>query len=163
MPAPAAGKEYVVLDASKIDTLFDRGVAPAPRKLAPLRIEALLAKEKPRLVLVESKPPRPTKLPARTLAAMIEEATVDAYGRSEQIVGFFTKLEDHLVVPFSTSLLGVEVVVSKIDLTQDDTIVAICKRGRATQKVPLVDLPLPTPPPEGAAWIEAYRRWSRGG
>jgi len=25
------------------------------------------------------------------------------------------------------------------------------------------DLPLPTPPPDGADWIEAYRRWLGGG
>jgi len=37
--------------------------------------------------------------PAR-LDEMIEEAIVDAYGESEQIVGFYTMLEDNLEVPF---------------------------------------------------------------
>ena len=163
VPVPAAGTPYVVLDASKIDTLFARSVAPAPTTMTRARVEALFAKEKPRLVLVKSKLPRPKPLSARKLAKMIEEATVDAYGESEQIVGIYTKLEDHLAVPFSTTILGLDVVVSKIDLTRSDEIVAICKRGRTTEKVPLLDLLLPTPPPEGAAWIEAYRRWKRRG
>ena len=40
---------------------------------------------------------------------MIEEATVDAYGESEQTVGFFTLLEERLKLPFKTEVLGVEV------------------------------------------------------
>jgi len=28
-----------------------------------------------------------------------------------------------------------------------------------TQAIPILDLPLATPPPDGAGWIEAYRRW----
>ncbi|MEO9136247.1 MAG: hypothetical protein ABI316_06550 [Casimicrobiaceae bacterium] len=52
------------------------------------------------------------------LAAMIEEATVDAYGDSE--------------------------------------------RGRERQSVPILDLPLPSPRPEGVEWIEAYRHWIGG-
>ena len=40
--------------------------------------------------------------------------------------------------------------------------VAICRRGRDRQALPILDLPLPTPPPSGAEWIEAYRRWARG-
>ena len=41
--------------------------------------------------------PRITK--AR-LAEMIEEATVDAYGESEQVTGWFTMIDEHLAVPF---------------------------------------------------------------
>lgn len=38
-------------------------------------------------------------------------------------------------------------------------IVAICTRDRARQAIPIVDLSLPTPPLEGAEWIDAYRHW----
>jgi len=38
-------------------------------------------------------------------------------------------LEEHLAVPFTTTVLGVEVTVRKIDLAAD-TIVAVCSRGR---------------------------------
>jgi hypothetical protein len=95
-----------------------------------------------------------------TIEAMIEEATVDAYGDDEQLTGLFTMLEEHLAVPFTTTVLGVEVTVRKVDLTAD-AIVAVCARGRHRQKIDLLDLPLPTPPPDGAAWIDAYRHWAR--
>lgn len=94
-----------------------------------------------------------------TLEAMIEEATVDAYGDDEQLTGLFTMIEEHLAVPFTTTVLGVEVTVRKIDLTAD-SIVAVCARGRHRQRIDLLDLPLPVPPPDGAAWIDAYRHWA---
>ena len=79
------------------------------------------------------------------LEAMIDEATVDAYNEDEQLTGLYTMIEDNLAVPFTTTVLGVEVTVRKIDLT-GDSIVAICSRGRQRQRIDLLDLPLPTPP-----------------
>ena len=93
---------------------------------------------------------------------MIAEAVVDAYGESEQMVGFYTMLEDNLVVPFDTEILGVEVVVERIDMTDYEQIVAVCTRGKSRQRIAILDLPLPDPPPAGAEWIAAYRRWARG-
>lgn len=93
------------------------------------------------------------------LAAMIEEATLDAYGDDEQLTGLFTLIEEHLAVPFTTTVLGVEVTVGKIELAAD-SIVAVCARGRHRQRVGLLDLPLPTPMPDGAVWIDAYRHWA---
>ena len=93
------------------------------------------------------------------LEAMIEEATVDAYGNDEQLTGLFTMIEEHLSVPFTTTVLGVEVTVNKVDLT-GDSIVAICARGRDRQRIDLLDHPLPTPPPDGIAWVDAYRHWA---
>ncbi len=43
---------------------------------------------------------------------MIEEATVDAYGDSEQTTGWYTMLEEHLALPFETTMLGVTVQVA---------------------------------------------------
>jgi len=94
-----------------------------------------------------------------TLEAMIEEATVDAYNDDEQLTGLFTMIEDNLVLPFTTTVLGVEVTVKKVDLI-DDSIVAVCARGRDRQRIDLLDLPLPTPAPDGAAWIDAFRHWA---
>lgn len=68
---------------------------------------------------------------------------------------------DNLATPFSTTVLGVEVTVEDIDLTDDDHIVAHCSRGTIRQVIPVLDLPLPTPAPDGSEWIEAYRRWAR--
>ena len=41
----------------------------------------------------------------------------------------------------------------KVDITQRDQIVAICSRGSATQAIPILDLPMPEPRPEGVEWI----------
>ena len=60
----------------------------------------------------------------------ISRARLDCHERSEQITGWFTMIEENLAIPFDTTVLGVPVIV-----------------------------PLPTPPPDGAEWIEAYRRW----
>ncbi|MFI6059464.1 calcium-binding protein [Streptomyces sp. NPDC051286] len=94
------------------------------------------------------------------LETMIEEATVDAYGEDEQRTGLFAMLEEHLDLPFATAVLGVEVTVSGIDLTPDGRIVALCSRGRVRQSIGILELPLPSPAPEGAEWIEAYRHWA---
>jgi len=96
------------------------------------------------------------------LAAMIEEAPVDAYGDEEQATGWFTMLEEHLELPFETKVLGVAVTVTRIELRDGGLIVAVCTRARDRQAIPLVDLPLPSPKPAGADWIEAYRHWLRG-
>jgi len=94
---------------------------------------------------------------------MIEEATVDAYGESEQLGGFYTMIDDNLAVPFETTVLGMPVTVERVDLNKADQIVAICVRGRERQAIPILDLPLPSPVPVGAEWIDAYRYWLRGG
>ncbi len=90
---------------------------------------------------------------------LIDEATVDCYNESEEIGGIFTMMEENLAVPFKTTILGVEVMVERIDL--EEVIVAVCRRGRNRQRVPVLDLSLPKPRPAGAEWIDAYRRWSR--
>jgi hypothetical protein len=99
------------------------------------------------------------RLSKARLAEMIEEATVDAYGESEQTTGWFTMIDQNLAVPFETTVLGVPVTVERIDLNASEQIVAVCRRGRNRQTLPVLDLPMPSPPPEGAEWIEAYRQW----
>jgi Calcium binding len=96
------------------------------------------------------------------LDALIAEATVDCYNESDCVTGFYTMLEEHLTVPFQTVVLGVDVTVTGLDLTEDGHITAVCTRGTATQRVPLLDLPLPMPKPGGGVWIDAYRRWAIG-
>jgi hypothetical protein len=100
-----------------------------------------------------------SRISKRRLAAMTEEATVDAYDESEQASGWYTMFEERLALPFETQVLGVGVTVTRLDLRGDNSIVAVCTRGREQQAIPLVDLPLPRPRPEGAEWIEAYRQW----
>jgi hypothetical protein len=96
------------------------------------------------------------------LEALIEEAIIDAYNEAEQAAGFFTMMEDNLRLPFETEMMGFKVTVERVDMTEDDAIVAICKRGGKRQTVSILDLPLPSPPPAGAEWIAAYKHWRKG-
>jgi hypothetical protein len=92
------------------------------------------------------------------LRAMIEEATVDAYNEDEQLTGLFTMLEEHLDVPFTTTVLGVEVTVRGVDLTPDGRIVALCVR----QAMGILELELPSPgvgEPSLSDLIERSAEW----
>lgn len=108
--------------------------------------------------MMKTKTKKTTKFTAKYLDKLIEEATTDAY-ESEQAGGFFAMIEENLSLPFTTQVLGQEVAVGKVDITSRDQIVAICVHGKSTQAIPILDLPMPDPPPEGAEWIAAYRRW----
>lgn len=81
---------------------------------------------------------------------------------SEQRTGFYTLLDNHLDTPFDIPILGATATVERIDMTDDGQIVAIRRRGRSRQAIPILDLPLPDPRPGGAEWIEAYRHWVAG-
>ncbi|SNQ51672.1 conserved hypothetical protein [Frankia canadensis] len=94
------------------------------------------------------------------LDALVERAVVDAYGEDEQLTAFHTVIEENLAVPFQTTVLGVEVTVTGIDLQAGGGIVAVCTRGRHRQAIGILELPLPTPAPAGAEWIHAYRHWA---
>ena len=105
---------------------------------------------------------RPRNLSKARLEAMAEEATLDAYDESEQATGWFTMFEEHLGLPFDTKVLGVDVTVEKVGLSDYDDVIVVCRRGKERQSLPILDLPVPSPPPSGWEWIEAYRHWARG-
>lgn len=93
------------------------------------------------------------------LDKLVAEAIVDCYNESEQAAGLYTMIENNLEMPFETMVLGVPVTVERVDLTQREEIVAVCRRAGVRQTVPILDLPLPSPRPAGADWIDAYRHW----
>ena len=103
------------------------------------------------------------RLSKARLEELVEEAIVDCYNESEQVTGLYTMIEDNLAVPFETTVLGAPVTAVRVQLTSRDEIVAVCRRAGTRQSVPLLDLPLPSPPPAGSEWIAAYRHWLRGG
>jgi hypothetical protein len=102
---------------------------------------------------------RRSRLSKAQLDELVEAAIVDCYNESEQVTGLYTMIEDHLALPFETTVLGVTVIVERVHLTQREDIVAVCRRASVRQRVSLLDLPLPSPSPAGAEWIEAYRHW----
>ena len=97
-----------------------------------------------------------TELSKAELYELVEQAVVDAHDEEEQMMGFYNMIEDCLALPFTTTVLGVEVNVESVDLT-DSGLVAICTRGAHRQAISIIDLPLPVPPPRGSEWIAAYR------
>ncbi|NRQ30919.1 hypothetical protein HII36_03580 [Nonomuraea sp. NN258] len=91
---------------------------------------------------------------------MIEQAIVDAYNDDEQLSGFHVMIGDNLAMPFETTVLGLRVTVTAIDFLVGSGIVAICRHSGHEQAIGILDLPLPVPPPDGAEWINAFRRWA---
>jgi hypothetical protein len=104
-------------------------------------------------------PARVSSLSDAELDALVAEAVVDCYDEHEQLSDLFVMIQDNLAVPFDTEVLGVPVVVRKVDL-RSSGIVATCHRGSLRQAIGILDLPLPDPAPDGARWIEAYRWWA---
>jgi hypothetical protein len=102
------------------------------------------------------------RLSKARLDELVEEALVDAYGESEQVTGFYTMMENDLRLPFETEILGMTVIVEGIDITEDDQLVAVCRRDKIKQRISLTELPLPARAPKGAEWIVAYRYWRTG-
>ena len=95
----------------------------------------------------------------KELDQLVEAATVDCHDETELVSGLYTMIQDNLGLPFETILFGTTVTVERIGLTDRDDIVAFCKRGNDVRKLRLIDVPLPSPPPEGAERIAAYRHW----
>src|SRR5712691_8909947 len=79
---------------------------------------------------------RPRRLTSKArLDKLVEEATVDCYNESEQATGLYTMIEDNLALPFETIVLGVRVIVERVQLTRRDEIVAVCRRAGVRQTI----------------------------
>jgi hypothetical protein len=96
------------------------------------------------------------------LDELIEEATTDCYDEEEQATGLLTMIDENLALPFATRILGVDASVIAIVMDDYGRLKAVCEHGGEQQSIDLLDLPLPSPPPSGAEWIAAYRRWTEG-
>ncbi|WNM36233.1 hypothetical protein RKE30_40750 [Streptomyces sp. Li-HN-5-11] len=73
--------------------------------------------------------------------------------RTSSAPGFFTMIEESLAVPFTSAVLGVEVSLVGVDLTEDGRVVARRARGSVRQDIGMLELPLPEFAPEGWQWI----------
>ena len=101
------------------------------------------------------------RLSKSELDEMIEEALVDAYGESEQVTALYTMIEENMSFPFESVILGAKVQIEKVDLTDDERIVFVCRRRRERLLLDVRELRYSNPPPDGWKWIEAYRHWAR--
>jgi hypothetical protein len=89
------------------------------------------------------------RLAKRRLEQLMEEAKIDAYGESEQRLGLLTTLEENIASPFMTEIFGTPVCVERVDLKDAHEIMPLCCRGHQTQVIPILKLPLLSPPPAG--------------
>ncbi|MDM0116732.1 hypothetical protein QTI66_31850 [Variovorax sp. J22R133] len=101
------------------------------------------------------------KLSRAKLRRLIGDATVEAYNDSEQRVGFLIMIQENLQLPFKTYVLGIEVLVERVDMTASEQIVAMCRNGRTRQRIQILDLPLPSPLPRGRGVDRGLRHWDR--
>lgn len=102
-----------------------------------------------------------SKISQKKLAALIDEATVDAHDEDEQLMGLMTAVVDEVDVPFEAKAVGEAVTVVGFDDGPGLTIQAICKRNKRKYKVGLSSLEWLTPKPKGFEWIAAYLEWQR--
>jgi len=66
----------------------------------------------------------------------LKKRVLDAYTEEEQAAGFLTMIEEHLALPFSVKILGVDADVERVDMTLDGQIVGICRRGKTRAENP---------------------------
>lgn len=156
--------EGFTLNATVQDSIEVIGGPLAAGRLEPQAAERQLSSETRtpnRRPAIRKRPTRAWPPSPSRLDALIEEATVDAYGDAEQATAFLTMLEEHLALPCEASVLGEVVVVEKIDIGHAGELIAMCRRRGKRHKVGLSELELTAPRPQGAEWVAAYRRWYR--
>ncbi len=102
---------------------------------------------------------RRSSLSPSRLERMISETIVDCYNDSEQAMGFFNMIEEKLLLPFTTTVLGIQVTVEKIDLNEAGEIVAVCARGPERQRIPIYrrQTRLSTPLIEDTVRLSSFR------
>jgi len=93
------------------------------------RHRALAVARRARRPLRSTTKPKPRRWPPghAQLDTLIADVTIDAYGEPEQRIGFYTMLVDNLVVQFETTVLGLTVVVERLEISNEQ-LVAICRR-----------------------------------
>jgi hypothetical protein len=83
-----------------------------------------------------------------------------ATDRGSECVGLTRGIEDHLAMPMKVDMLGIEVVVERINVTDDDPIVASRARGTSRRRIPITE---PRPGrPNFTVSVHVYRRWAHG-
>ena len=97
------------------------------------------------------------------LRALIEEATVDAYGEDEQHMGFMTMIQEEVACPFRAKVIGEDVEVIELEEPGSGRgLNAVVKHKGKTFRVGIDSLEWVEPRPGGFEWIEAFFAWRDG-
>ncbi|MBI4671671.1 MAG: hypothetical protein HY741_08405 [Chloroflexi bacterium] len=100
----------------------------------------------------------------KTLEALLDEATVDAYGDEEQFTGVVITLDENLPFPFTAQIVGETVEVIGIDENASSLsrgIVARVRRDNKEFRVGLAELSVPHKIEINKYW-EMYQYWLGG-
>jgi len=95
------------------------------------------------------------------IAEIIEEATVDSYGRDEEINSWAAYLEDELAFPFLVKILGKTVQVIKIEEKYNSLKLVVISEGKKYQ-VDVNDVEVvksETLHIRNELLLNAYRKW----
>jgi hypothetical protein len=99
----------------------------------------------------------------KRLEVLIEDACVDANDESEQAMGFYTWIEEHVTFPFPAEVIGESVTVMSVELNAEgEALEAICRRKGRDYRVALENVAWEGEGPAGAERIEAYKLWKTG-
>ncbi len=92
-----------------------------------------------------------------------EEATVDAYDPSEQLMVLFNAVEDELVFPFQVCALGEELTATSIEMADNDNcgLDLVVQRGAQTFRIEVRSVELLEPLPDGHLVLAAYLHWKK--
>ena len=91
---------------------------------------------------------------------LIDEATVDCYGESEEHTGLLTMTQDNVVCPFRAKVIGEEIEVIALEWPDSGYgMMAVCERKGKKYRVDITSLEGVKPLPEGFEWIAAYLAW----
>ena len=97
------------------------------------------------------------------LRELIEEATVDCYDETEELIGLLTMIQDNVGCPFRAKVIGEEVTVTGFEWPEHHrSLFAVCERNKKKYQVDLTSLEWIEPRPEGFEWVEAYFMWLEG-
>ena len=97
----------------------------------------------------------------RSVAACIELALTDAYGPDEQVTAWLTCIEEMFGRFSKVVVLGEEVTLEGFDLS-NESIVAICRKGKRKARVALESVEFADLSLVEARWLKAWKRFALG-
>ena len=97
----------------------------------------------------------------KSVQACIELALIDAYGPDEQAVAWLTCIEEMFSRFKQVNVLGNEVELIGFDL-DNQTVVAVCRRGKQKAQIALNSVEFPKLTPVEARWLQAWKHFSSG-
>jgi hypothetical protein len=92
------------------------------------------------------------------LDELIDEATVDCHGEEEEHTALLTMIEEQVLCPFRTKVIGETVEVTRFEWPKSGYgMLAVCRHKGREHRVDINSLEWIEPFPEGFEWIAAYQ------